>query len=338
MPEDICAAAHARWDSLTKPPGSLGRLETLVADYAAMRGEAMPAMPAKAIYIFCADHGVTAEGVSAWPSEVTAQMVRNFLRGGAAISVLGRELDIDLVVVDAGVDADPIPGALDRKVRRGTANFATGPAMTRAEAELAIRHGRELAAASPAQLAGLGEMGIGNTTSASALVSVFTGLPPADTVGSGAALPASAHQHKCAIVERALALHRPEAADPVGALATVGGLEIAMMTGFVLGCAARRLPVMVDGFITTAAVLAAIALEPRARDFLFFSHCSAEKAHRAVLAHLDAQSILDLGLRLGEGSGAALAMGLLTQAIALYRGMATFAEAAVAEATVAEAP
>ena len=337
MPEDIHAAVHARWDSLTKPPGSLGRLESLVADYAAMRGEVMPAVPAKAIYIFCADHGVTAEGVSAWPSEVTAQMVRNFLRGGAAISVLGRELDLDLVVVDAGVNADPIPGALDRKVRRGTANFATGPAMTRAEAELAIRHGRALAADSQAQLAGLGEMGIGNTTAASALASVFTGLPPAETVGSGAALPASAHQHKCAIVARALALHRPDAADPIRALATVGGLEIAMMTGFVLGCAARRLPVMVDGFITTAAVLAAVALEPGARDFLFFSHCSAEKAHRAVLAHLDARPILDLGLRLGEGSGAALAMGLLSQAIALYRGMATFAEAAVAEASVAEA-
>ena len=330
MTENVREAVRARWDSLTKPPGSLGRLEDLVVDYAAIRSEAMPETPTKALYIFCADHGVTAEGVSAWPPEVTAQMVRNFLRGGAAVSVLGRELNIDLVIVDAGVNADPIPGAIDRKVRRGTANFAVESAMTRAEAEQAVAYGRELAASATAHVAGLGEMGIGNTTAASALVSVFTGLAPAETVGSGAALPVAAHQHKQAVVARALALHRPDPHDPIGALAAVGGLEIAMMAGFVLGCSARRVPVMVDGFITTAAVLAAVAMEPSARAGLLFSHCSAEKAHRAVLSHLNARPILDLDMRLGEGSGAAMAMGVLTQAIALYRNMATFAEAAVA--------
>lgn len=329
---DTRAAVAARWDSLTKPPGSLGRLEELVADYAAIRGEAMPSPPAKALYVFCGDHGVTAEGVSAWPSEVTAQMVRNFLRGGAAVSVLGRELNIDLIVVDAGVNAEPIAGAVDRKVRRGTANFAVEPAMTLPEAEVAVRHGRELAAGVTADVVGLGEMGIGNTTAASALVSVFTGVEPSETVGSGAALPAHAHQHKVAVVERALVLHRPSAQEPVRTLSQVGGLEIAMMAGFVLGCHARRVPVMVDGFITTAAVLTAIAIEPAARESLLFSHCSAEKAHGAVLAHLRARPIFDLDMRLGEGSGAALALGMLTQAIALYRNMATFAEAAVAEA------
>ena len=335
MPNDIATAVRARWDSLTKPAGSLGRLEDLVVEYAAIRREPMPELPAKALYIFCADHGVTAEGVSAWPQEVTAQMVRNFLRGGAAVCVLGRELNIDLTVVDAGVCGPAILGAVTRKVRPGTANFAVTAAMTRAEAEQAIAHGHALAAGVQAHIAGIGEMGIGNTTAASALVSVFTGLAPAETVGSGAALPASAHEHKLAVVERALALHQPDRRDPVGVLAAVGGLEIAMMTGFILGCAARRIPVMVDGFITTAAVLAAVAIEPPSRECLLFSHCSAEKAHRAVLAHLGAKPILDLDMRLGEGSGAALAMGVLSSAVALYRRMATFAEAAVAETTLA---
>ncbi len=322
----VRAAAAERWDNLTKPPGSLGRLEELVIEYAAMRGETMPGIERRSIYVFCGDHGVTAEGVSAWPSEVTAHMVRNFLRGGAAVSVLGRQLGIDVVVVDAGVAADPIAGTLDRRVRRGTANFAVEPAMTRAEAEMAIAHGRALAAEANAQIAGLGEMGIGNTTAASALVAVFTGLAPAECIGTGAGVDAAGLARKQSVVERALALHRPVGADPIGALAAVGGLEIAMMAGFVMGCAARRLPVMVDGFITTAAVLAAIAMEPAVRGNLLFAHCSAEKAHRAVLGYLQARPLLDLSMRLGEGSGAALGIGLLTQAVGLYRDMATFAD------------
>ena len=328
----IRRAVEDRWNSLTKPPGSLGRLETLIADVAEMQGTAEPNLDRKAMYIFCGDHGSTAAGVSAWPSEVTAQMVRNFLRGGAAISVLGESLGIELTVVDCGVLGPPIVGALDRKVAQGTRNFVEEPAMTRAEAEQAMGHGAALAAECSADIAGVGEMGIGNTASASALVSAVTGMPPADTVGAGAGVSAEGLVRKREAVEAALARHRSAFTDPLGILAAVGGFEIAVMMGFLLASAARRRPVVVDGFITSAAVLAARALVPRVVEYVLYSHCSAELAHRRVLRFLDAEPILDLGLRLGEGSGAALALGLIGQAHTLYTRMATFEEAAVAEA------
>ena len=330
----IRSVVEARWNSLTKPPGSLGRLETLIADLAEMRGTSQPSVTRKSIYIFCADHGSTSEGTSAWPSAVTAQMVRNFVRGGAAISVLGASLGIDLKVIDCGVLGPAIEGTLNRKIAQGTRNFVREPAMTRLEALDAMKHGAQLASESDADLVGVGEMGIGNTASASALISAFTSLPAADTVGLGAGLSSDGLRRKLEAVEAALLLHKDAFADPINTLAAVGGFEIATMTGFLLECAERHKPVVVDGFITSAAVLAARALNPRVLDYLFYSHCSAEHAHRQVLKLLGAEPIFDLGMRLGEGSGAALAIGLIAQAHALYTKMATFEEAAVVESTM----
>ena len=323
----IRQAVEARWSSLTKPPGSLGRLETLIADLAEIQGTPRPKLDSKAMYIFCGDHGATAEGVSAWPSEVTAQMVRNFVRGGAAISVLGKSLGLELTIVDCGVLGLPIPGALDRKIAAGTRNFAREPAMSRTQAMQAMDHGAALARECTADIVGVGEMGIGNTASASALVCAFTGLTPAETVGRGAGISDDGFVVKRRAVEQGLALHQASFTDPLNTLAALGGFEIVTMTGFILECAALRRPVVIDGFITTAAILAARAFAPNMTDYLFYAHCSAEQAHRRVLDLLNAQPILDLGMRLGEGSGAALALGLLSQAHALYGNMATFEEA-----------
>jgi nicotinate-nucleotide--dimethylbenzimidazole phosphoribosyltransferase len=315
-----------RWNNLTKPPGSLGQLEELVLRYALVHGDAMPPLPRKSMYIFCGDHGVTAEGVSPFPSEITRLMVRNFLKGGAAINVLCRQYGIETTIVDCGVNAEPEPGVVDRKIARGTCNFAAGPAMSRAQAEQAIRNGVDLArdAAAQCDLAGVGEMGIGNTTSASALACVFCGIEPVAACGRGAGLDDAGVARKAAVVARALARNSPTAADPVGALAAVGGFEIATMAGFYIGAAESRLPVMVDGFITSAAALAALAIAPSTRDALFFAHCSAESAHRRVLDHIGARPLFDLDMRLGEGSAAAIAIGVLETAIRLYREMATF--------------
>ena len=328
---DIRRIVEERWNSLTKPPGSLGRLESLIADLAEMQGTPEPKLERKAMYIFCGDHGSTAEGTSAWPSEVTAQMVRNFVRGGAAISVLGKSIGLELTVVDCGVLGPAIPGALDRKIAQGTRNFVREPAMTRAQAQQALDHGAALASECRADIAGVGEMGIGNTASASTLISAFTGLSAADTVGHGAGVSAEGLLRKRAAVEAALARHKAAFVDPIDTLAAVGGFEIVTMVGFLLESAARRRPIVVDGFITSAAVLAAKAISPNVVDFLFYSHCSAEHAHRKVLEMLGAQPILDLGMRLGEGSGAALAINLMAQALELYTKMATFEQAAVAE-------
>ncbi len=319
---------RTRWNNLTKPPGSLGQLEEIVVRYAVLRGEAMPAMPRKGMYIFCGDHGVTAEGVSAFPSEITAMMVRNFLRGGAAINVLCRQYGIETAIVDCGVNAEVEPGVIDRKIARGTRNFAEGPAMSREQAERAIENGRELAreAASRFEIVGVGEMGIGNTTSASALACVFCELDSANACGRGAGLDDAGVQRKTRVVTAALARNAPSADDPVGALAAVGGFEIATMAGFYVGAAESRLPVMVDGFITSSAALAALAIAPVVREALFFAHCSAESAHRRVLAHIGARPIFDLDMRLGEGSAAAIGIGVVEAAVRLYREMATFGD------------
>lgn len=324
----LAAAVRDRWNNLTKPPGSLGQLEELVTRYALVRGESMPAMPRKGMFIFCGDHGVTAEGVSPFPAEITRLMVRNFLRGGAAINVLCRQYGIETAIIDCGVNGEPQPGAIDRKIANGTCNFANGPAMSREQAERAVRNGIELAreAANRYDIAGIGEMGIGNTTSASALACVFCGLEPTDAVGRGAGLDDAGVSRKARVVAAALERHAPRAADPLGALAAVGGFEIATMAGFCIGAAEKRLPVMVDGFITSAAVLAALALAPETRDALLYAHCSAECAHRRVLEHIGARPILSLDMRLGEGSAAAIAIGLVETAIRIYREMATFAD------------
>src|SRR4051812_1147265 len=278
------------------------------------------------MYIFCGDHGVTAEGVSAFPSEITALMVRNFLRGGAAINVLCRHYGIQTAIVDCGVIGPCDPGAVNRKIAGGTKNFAVCPAMTRDEAERAIQNGINLAreAATRYDIAGVGEMGIGNTTAASALLCVFCGADPVEVSGRGAGLDDEGIARKSRVIAAALACNAPAANDPLGALAAVGGFEIATMAGFYLGAAESRLPVMVDGFIASSAALAAIALAPAAKDALIFAHCSAEKAHRLMLSRMGVRAILDLDMRLGEGSASAIGINLVETAVKLYTEMATF--------------
>jgi len=253
----------------------------------------------------------------------------NFLAGGAAISVLCRRFGIEPVVVDAGVIGEPPPGVLNRKVAGGTKNFRAGPAMTRAEAERAIEAGRALAgeAAEQFDIAGAGEMGIGNSTAAAALLCAFTGLTPEEAVGRGAGIDAAGLARKTLALRRALTLHQPDPADAIGVLAAVGGFEIAMITGFVLEAAVRKLPVVLDGFIATSAALAVKAIEPAALATVFYSHRSAERGHARMLGYLDAEVYYSLDLRLGEGTGAALTINLLETALTLYREMATFTEA-----------
>jgi nicotinate-nucleotide--dimethylbenzimidazole phosphoribosyltransferase len=323
-------AAELRWNSLTKPPGSLGRLEELVTTIALQQGKLRPSLGVKSLYVFCGDHGIAAEGVSAYPSEVTRQMALNFVAGGAAINVLCRRIGIRTVIVDAGVKGESVPGAVALRIGEGTRNFRHEPAMSRNEAERAIEAGTELAASAGADgIRGVGEMGIGNTTSASALLCAFTGVSPRDAVGPGTGVTPSGVARKAEVIEGALALHRPDASDPIGVLSQLGGYEIATMTGFLLASAERRIPVMMDGFISCAAALAAHRLAPTVLEYLLFSHRSAEPAHARMLAGLNATPLLDLSLRLGEGTGAALGISLAEHALALYDGMATFAEAAV---------
>lgn len=327
------AAARAALDAKAKPRGSLGRLEGLACRVAAIRGggldRASAAAAATPVIVVCAaDHGVAEEGVSAYPQEVTRQMLRAFAGGQAAICVLARRAGARLVVVDLGVrEQVDAPEIVDRRVRAGTANFTRGPAMTRDEAERAVAIGIGLA--EPGIVA-LGDMGIGNTTSAAALTAAVLEVDPADVCGRGTGLDDAGVAHKLAAVRRGLAVNRLD--DPLGALAAVGGLEIAALTGLVLGCAARRTPVLVDGFISAAAALAAVRLQPRCKDFLIAAHRSPEPGHGAILDALGLDPLLDLGLRLGEGSGAALALPLLAAALAILSDMATFDAAGVTDA------
>jgi nicotinate-nucleotide--dimethylbenzimidazole phosphoribosyltransferase len=292
------------------------------------------------IYVFAADHGVASEGVSPYPSSVTAAMVANFVAGGAAISVLTRAHDIELSVVDVGV-ASPIPGGgapggaklLSRPVRAGTASFLRAPAMSRAEAEAAVGVGARLAeeaADEGVEVLGAGEMGIGNTTAAAAVVAALTGAPPELVVGRGTGVDDAGLARKIEVVSASLDRHALDRDDALGVLAAVGGLEIAAMAGLMLGGARRRVPVVVDGFISGAAALLATRLAPGVRDYLCFAHLSAERGHRVVCDALDARPLFDLGMRLGEGTGAALAINLLRAAVRLQSEMATFASAGVA--------
>jgi nicotinate-nucleotide--dimethylbenzimidazole phosphoribosyltransferase len=321
---------NVHWNSLTKPPGSLGRLESLVLEYALMQGTDLPRIDRKVLVLFCADHGITEESVSAFPREVTAQMVKNFLVGGAAINVLCRQYKVEPIVVDAGVLGPVAVGALDYKCGPGTANFAKEPAMTPAQAEQALHNGISLAndICRRADMAAVGEMGIGNTTSASALLCAFTGCSPHQAAGAGTGLNANRILHKAEIIASALKLHGPAVAsnDPSMILCAFGGFEIATMAGFLLGSASHRLPVMIDGFICGAAVLVARAFNPSVMSYLIFSHQSAEAAHHKMLAMLRKEPLLKLEMRLGEGTGAILATGILESAVALYRDMATFEE------------
>lgn len=321
-------------DDLTKPPGSLGRLEELAAWYCLARGTASPQLARKRLVVFAGDHGVTAEGVSAFPAAVTPQMVRNMLAGGAAINVLTRHVGAEVMVVDVGVN-DPLEGAdglVRRKVRAGTANMAQGPAMTEAECRAALETGITLAEAAAddgVDLLATGEMGIGNTTPAAALMAVLLPKEVAAVTGRGTGIDDVRLRHKVSVIERSLAVNRDALGDPFGALAAVGGLEIAGMCGLMLGGAARGIPTVVDGFIASAAALVAVRACPATAAYLCFSHCSQEAGHRVFYEELAVRPLLDLEMRLGEGSGAALAMGLVEAAVRLYNEMATFRSAGV---------
>ena len=326
--------AWARLDSLTKPPRSLGRLEELAAALALAQGTERPLAEPAAIVVFAGDHGVTAEGVSPYPQDVTAQMVATFASGGAAVNQLAVWAGARLMVVDVGVatDTSSYPDVIQAKVRPGTANLALGPAMSREQAAQAMLVGAEVAerlAAEGVRVFGAGEMGIGNSTSAAALVAVLTGGLPADVTGRGTGLDDEGLSRKVAVIERGLAANRVTAADALGALAALGGLEIAGMAGLMLGSAAAGACTVADGFISSAAALVALGLCPAARARVFASHVSAEPGHRLALEALDLDPVLDLDMRLGEGTGAALAIGLMRAACDVMNGMATFRQAGV---------
>ncbi len=337
LDETAMAEAAAHQDRLTKPAGSLGRLEAIAVRLAGIRGTAAPSVDRRAIVVAAADHGVTRQGVSAYPSEVTGQMVANFLAGGAAISVLARASGARLTILDVGVAAprpvvppDAAARYLDRRIRPGTADLTTGPAMTRDEAVRSIGVGLGLAdelARDGVDLLGVGEMGIGNTTAASALTAALTGAAPAEVTGRGTGLDPAGLARKVAVVEAALARHRPDPADPadpVGVLAAVGGLELGALAGLLIGAAAARIPVVLVGFITGAAALLAARLAPGLPPRLVAGHRSVEPGHAVILDDLGLEPLLDLDLRLGEGSGAALAMDVVVSAVRLRDGMATF--------------
>ena len=328
--------ARARQQQLTKPAGSLGQLEGLAIQLAGLQGRERPTLDQAAITVFAGDHGVVEEGISAYPQAVTGQMLRNFVGGGAAISVLARELQASLEVVDLGtIDPDlALPGVHHLRLGAGTANFARQPAMTEGQLQAALQAGRDSAlraAERGAQLFIGGEMGIGNTTAAAALASLLLGCPPAELSGPGTGLDSAGVRHKAEVIEHALRLHKLQAADPLQALGCVGGFEIAALAGAYIGCAQAGIAVLVDGFICSVAALAAVRLNPQCRAWLLFAHQGAEPGHKALLEALQAEPLLALGLRLGEGSGAALALPLLRLACALHGQMATFAEAAVAD-------
>ncbi|HUY35275.1 MAG TPA: nicotinate-nucleotide--dimethylbenzimidazole phosphoribosyltransferase [Pirellulales bacterium] len=323
------SAALARLNALAKPPGSLGRLEELAMQLAGISGRVPPPLEKRVIYVFAADHGVTAERVSAYPSVVTAQMVSNFLRGGAAINVLARQAGATLVVVDVGIagEVEAHPRLVSRKVARGTRNFAREPAMSREEAVRAVEIG--ISVFEPCQLAGMGEMGIGNTTAAAAIVAAATGRSAAEVAGLGTGLDPAGLKRKIDVIERALARHRPDRRDGFSLLQTVGGFEIGALAGAMLAGAAARVPVVIDGFISTAAAIVATRLCPAVRPYLIAAHGSAERGHPLALAEMGLRPFLNLDLRLGEGTGAALAFHLIDAACRVTREMATFEEADV---------
>src|SRR5574340_92137 len=328
--------AQSRLDRLTKPLGSLGRLEELAARYVMITGELKPNLPRGAVFTFAADHGVAMEGVSAYPREVTAQMVLNFLRGGAGVNVLARHVGVDVRVVDIGVayEFGRVPGLIQKKVMMGTKNLLLEPAMSREQATEALQVGVDLATEAAREgigLIGTGDMGIGNTTPSAAITAVMTGRPVAGVTGRGTGIDESAHAHKVAIIQQALDRHRPNQADALDVLAKVGGLEIGGLAGLMLGAAAARVPVVLDGFIAGAAALIAVGLQPRCRDYLIASHRSVEGGHQAILDHLGLKPLFDLDLRLGEGTGACLGMGLVQASIKILTEMATFDEAGVSE-------
>ncbi|WP_306208724.1 nicotinate-nucleotide--dimethylbenzimidazole phosphoribosyltransferase [Actinoplanes sp. RD1] len=335
--EQAMTAARELQDRLTKPAGSLGVLEELSVRLAGLAGACPPPVPEPAaIAVFAGDHGVHATGVTPWPQEVTAQMVANFVAGGAVVNALARQAGASLMVVDVGVGI-PLHGGdtlLDANIRRGTRNLAVEPAMTQAEAEAALEVGISVAGAlveGGAKCLVTGDMGIANTTPAAALIAVFTGASPAAVTGRGTGIDDDTYARKVDVITRALELHRPDPAQPLATLAAVGGLEHAALAGFILGAAARRVPVVVDGVIAASAALVAAAFAPDAVAAMVAGHLSAEPGATVALDHLGLTPLLDLGMRLGEGSGAVLALPIVSSAVRVLREVSTFDDAGVTE-------
>lgn len=335
---DWQAFAKRRLDSLTKPPGSLGRLEEMATKIVSIREQENPSCGNKAAYVFAADHGVSEEGVSAYPKAVTQQMVRNFLANGAAINAFARCAAAEVIVVDVGVDAEFVSHSrlIEKKIRRGTRNMASEPAMTESETKAAMAVGRTLAQEARQQnreLIAVGEMGIGNTTAAAAITAALTGKTVAEVTGLGTGVSRHMLEHKRQVIEKALRtndLHGNSA--PLEVLQKVGGLEIAAMVGMVLEALVQRVPVVIDGFISTAAAALAYASEPKVKEILFAGHVSEEPGHQVLLEYIGLTPILNLGMRLGEGTGAVLAMMLIEAAVRMFNEMATFSSAGVSGA------
>ncbi len=336
--------AQSRLDNLTKPKDSLGRLEEFAKRLVAITGNTMPDVNKKVIFTFAGDHGVAGEGVSAFPKEVTREMVLNFVNGGAAINVLARHAGADVVVVDIGVDYDFNPALtkggikgglfISNKVMHGTKNIAKGPAMTKEQAEQCIQVGIDLANAYAQQgykMFGTGDMGIANTTPSSAIAAVLTGRSVTEVTGRGTGIDDNALKHKIDVIEQAIAINKPDPKDPINVLAKIGGAEIGGIAGLIIGCASHKIPVIVDGLISTAGALIAYCIEPKIKHCMFAAHNSVEIGHKAMLDKMGLQPILDLNLRLGEGTGAVLAMPLIEAGLNIYKEMATFEQAGVSE-------
>lgn len=329
-----------RLNNLTKPLGSLGRLEELAKIIVGITGKENPEFKNKVIFTLAADHGVTEEKVSAYPKEVTGQMVYNFLRGGAGINVLARHAGARVVVVDMGITSaishQPAASSIfkDKKINYGTKNMAKGPAMTKEEAIKSIETGIEVfeeESKSGIDIVGTGEMGIGNTTSASAITAVFTKKPVEDVTGRGTGIDDKSLKNKIEVIKKAIKINKPGPSDPVDVLAKVGGFEIGGLTGIILAAASQKIPVVIDGFISGAAALIAFHIEPKVKNYMIASHCSEEKGHRVILGHIGLKPLLDLNLRLGEGTGAALGIGITEAAVKILTQMATFEGAEVSK-------
>ncbi len=336
LDQDAMKKAKDRQDFLTKPQGSLGVLEEISIKVAGITGNNRPEIKNKIIITMAGDHGVVEEGVSAFPQEVTPQMVYNFVRGGAGINVLAKHAGAKVLVVDMGVatDLEPAQNFVDKKVAYGTKNMTKGPAMTREEAIRAVEAGIEVVEEEiekGADIVGLGDMGIGNTTPSSAIVATITGREVKEVTGRGTGIDDSSYEKKVSVIEKSLEVNKPDPEDPIDVLAKVGGLEIGGLVGVVLGAAKNRVPVVVDGFISGAAALIAAELAPQAKDYMIAAHQSVEAGHKILLEHIGLRPILDLNLRLGEGTGAALGISITEASLKVLNEMATFADAGVSE-------